>query len=106
MTLLLLVLIISLVSLAFAVYLARQVLAADEGTPQMQEIAAAIKEGAEAFLRRQNGTIVKGPKTPEENLRDNDLEGIDLQVIYPTGGLFHSRVRDRDFAVVLARPEG
>ena len=57
MTLLLLVLIISLVSLAFAVYLARQVLAADEGTPQMQEIAAAIKEGAEAFLRRQNATI-------------------------------------------------
>src|SRR5689334_13323477 len=57
MTLLLLVLIISLVSLAFAVYLARQVLAADEGTPQMQEIAAAIKEGAEAFLRRQNSTI-------------------------------------------------
>src|SRR5215475_7125659 len=57
MTLLLLVLIISLVSLAFAVYLARQVLAADEGTPQMQEIASAIKEGAEAFLRRQNGTI-------------------------------------------------
>src|SRR5215510_7114798 len=57
MMLLLLVLIISLVSLAFAVYLARQVLAADEGTPQMQEIASAIKEGAEAFLRRQNGTI-------------------------------------------------
>src|SRR5215831_15611318 len=58
MELLLLVLIISLVSLAFAVYLARQVLAADEGTPQMQEIASAIKEGAEAFLRRQNRTIL------------------------------------------------
>jgi len=58
MTLLLLVLIISLVSLAFAVYLAREVLAADEGTPQMQEIASAIKEGAEAFLRRQNRTIL------------------------------------------------
>ena len=58
MNLLLLVLVISVFSLGFAVYLARQVLAADEGTPQMGEIAAAIKEGAEAFLRRQNATIL------------------------------------------------
>src|SRR5262245_41726381 len=53
-----LVMTISILSLAFAVYLARQVLAADEGTPEMQRIAAAIKEGAEAFLRRQNQTIL------------------------------------------------
>src|SRR5690242_15096012 len=58
MTLLLLVLLISAVSLGFAVYLAREVLSADEGTPEMQEIASAIKEGAEAFLRRQNATIL------------------------------------------------
>src|SRR5881628_3252672 len=51
-----LVMLISLFSLGFAVYLARYVLAADEGTPQMQAIAAAIKEGA--FLRRQNRTIL------------------------------------------------
>src|SRR5262249_837463 len=53
-----LVMIISVLSLAFAVYLARQVLAAAEGTPQIQEIGGAIKEGAEAFLRRQNATIL------------------------------------------------
>src|SRR2546425_573768 len=53
----LLVMLISVLSLGFAVFLARQVLAADTGTPQMQDLAAAIKEGAEAFLRRQNRTI-------------------------------------------------
>src|SRR5262245_61267404 len=55
---LLMIMTISVVSLAFAVVLARQVLAAEDGTPQMQAIAAAIKEGAEAFLRRQNRTIL------------------------------------------------
>src|SRR5438552_3082339 len=52
-----LVMLISVLSLGFALFLSRQVRAADTGTPQMQDIAAAIKEGAEAFLRRQNRTI-------------------------------------------------
>src|SRR5262245_64681256 len=52
-----LVLLISVLSLGFAWYLARWVLAHDEGTADMQTIASAIKEGAEAFLRRQNRTI-------------------------------------------------
>ena len=49
---------ISCLSLAFAVYLARQVIAKDAGTAKMQEISNAIKEGAEAFLSRQNRTII------------------------------------------------
>jgi K(+)-stimulated pyrophosphate-energized sodium pump len=52
-----LVLIISVLSLAFAGYLTSYVLRQDTGTPQMQSISDAIKEGAEAFLRRQNKTI-------------------------------------------------
>ncbi len=39
--------------LVVAVILMREVLAADQGTTVMKEIAAAIQEGARAFLRRQ-----------------------------------------------------
>jgi K(+)-stimulated pyrophosphate-energized sodium pump len=52
------VLLISLSSLLFAGYLARYVLSCDSGTSAMQAISNAIKEGAEAFLARQNKTIL------------------------------------------------
>ena len=52
------VIVISCLSLAFAVYLARQVLSKDTGTQKMQDISNAIKEGAEAFMSRQNRTII------------------------------------------------
>src|SRR5262249_62026206 len=45
-------------TLAVQRYLPVQSLAAYEGTPEIQSIASAIKEGAEAFLRRQNRTIL------------------------------------------------
>ena len=47
------------VALAFAVYLATRVLSADEGTERMQEIGAAIQEGANAFLKREY-TVLAG----------------------------------------------
>jgi K(+)-stimulated pyrophosphate-energized sodium pump len=53
-----LVIAISCLSLLFAVYLARQVVSHDTGTAAMQTISNAIKEGAEAFLSRQNRTII------------------------------------------------
>jgi K(+)-stimulated pyrophosphate-energized sodium pump len=53
-----LILVTSLGSLGVAWLLARWVLARDTGTSAMQEISNAIKEGAEAFLRRQNRTII------------------------------------------------
>lgn len=54
----LLVITISCLSLLFAGYLARYVVQRDTGTDRMQEISNAIKEGAEAFLSRQNRTII------------------------------------------------
>jgi len=53
-----LVLGISVIGLLFALYLIRDVMKRDTGTPKMREISDAIKAGAEAFLRRQNRTII------------------------------------------------
>ena len=51
------VLAISLAALGIAWALRAQVLAADEGTEKMQEIAAAVQEGAAAYLTRQFRTL-------------------------------------------------
>jgi len=48
---------ISILGLLFAFYLMRDVLRRDTGTAAMREISDAIRQGAEAFLRRQNRTI-------------------------------------------------
>src|SRR3989344_5011242 len=57
MVLLTIVIVISILALAFAYYLLRQLLAKDTGTPKMREIADAIKVGANAFVKRQYATI-------------------------------------------------
>ena len=51
------VLIIGVLALIFAAYLTRNVLKGDRGTKEMQEVANAIKIGAEAFIKRQYTTI-------------------------------------------------
>jgi K(+)-stimulated pyrophosphate-energized sodium pump len=48
----------AVIALAVGFLLSRGVLRADPGTPRMQEIAAAIQEGAMAYLRRQFRTIL------------------------------------------------
>ncbi len=47
----------SLLSLFFVGYLVTWIKRCDMGTPRMQEIFQAIKNGADAFLKRQNKTI-------------------------------------------------
>ncbi len=49
--------VIAVVSLVIAAILARNVLAADEGTTSMKTIAAAVQEGASAYLGRQFRTL-------------------------------------------------
>ncbi len=52
-----LVIVAGLIALLYGVVTARLVLAADPGTDRMKEIAAAIQEGAQAYLKRQYRTI-------------------------------------------------
>ncbi len=46
-----------LLSIVYGIWAARSVMAADAGSARMQEIAAAIQEGAQAYLTRQYTTI-------------------------------------------------
>src|ERR1700748_3029900 len=50
-------LVVGFLALVAALLLARAVIASDTGTPEMRGISDAIREGAEAFLRRQYKTI-------------------------------------------------
>jgi K(+)-stimulated pyrophosphate-energized sodium pump len=57
LTLVVVVAVIGAISLVMGVYFRRQVLAADPGTAKMQEIGAAVEEGAQAYLTRQFKTL-------------------------------------------------
>jgi K(+)-stimulated pyrophosphate-energized sodium pump len=49
---------ISVLGLLYAAFLVRQVIAADKGTAKMQEVAAAIRDGAQAYLKRQRNALL------------------------------------------------
>jgi hypothetical protein len=58
---------------------------------------------AEAWDRRLGGTLGKNNDDPRTQLADMDVEGIDVQVIYPTFLLSLSALREPHLAVALAR---
>ncbi|MBN9583316.1 MAG: sodium-translocating pyrophosphatase, partial [Afipia sp.] len=57
MTALWLIVLAGALSIVYAAWATSSVLAADAGNARMQEIAAAVREGAQAYLRRQYTTI-------------------------------------------------
>jgi K(+)-stimulated pyrophosphate-energized sodium pump len=65
---------IAIAGLLYALMLMKQVKAADNGTPKMQEIAAAVREGANAYLKRQLTTVAF-------------LIGVLVVVLYVTKGM-------------------
>src|ERR1700720_1942213 len=57
MTALWLIVLCGALAIVYAVWAIRSVLAADAGNARMQEIAGAVREGAQAYLKRQYATI-------------------------------------------------
>jgi uncharacterized protein len=57
----------------------------------------------DGFDRSLGGTLGKYVASPEVQLQDMDAEGIDAAILYPTQGLALSEVREREYAVALAR---
>jgi len=55
---LLAVLAVAILGLLYALFLRRQILREDKGTPKMQEVWGAIRDGADAYLRRQLRSIL------------------------------------------------
>ncbi len=52
-----LIVICGALAVVYAIWATRSVLASDAGSEKMQEIAAAVREGAQAYLKRQYSTI-------------------------------------------------
>src|ERR1700728_1031269 len=52
-----LIVLFGVLALVYAIWATSAVLRADPGSARMQEIAAAVREGAQAYLRRQYTTV-------------------------------------------------
>jgi K(+)-stimulated pyrophosphate-energized sodium pump len=57
MTALWVIVLCGVLSIVYAIWATASVLKSDAGNPRMQEIAGAVREGAQAYLRRQYSTI-------------------------------------------------
>ena len=57
MTVLWAIVLCGVLSIVYAIWATASVMKADAGNPRMQEIAAAVREGAQAYLKRQYMTI-------------------------------------------------
>ena len=91
-TTILIVAAIAVAALGVAAVLVRQVLAADEGTDNMKKIAAAVQEGAAAYLNRQFKTLGVFAAIAFVLLyllpADNNSERIGRSVFFLVGALF------------------
>src|SRR5438105_2513761 len=59
--------------------------------------------GRKANARYKELTAKPGPIPAETYVQDMQVEGIDLQVVYPTSGLGYAKLRERDFCIEMAR---
>ncbi|HLH95354.1 MAG TPA: sodium-translocating pyrophosphatase [Xanthobacteraceae bacterium] len=57
MTALWIIILCGLLAVGYGIWATSSVMAADAGSPKMQEISAAVREGAQAYLKRQYTTI-------------------------------------------------
>ena len=91
-TTILIVAAIAVAALGVAAVLVRQVLAADEGTDNMKKIAAAVQEGAAAYLNRQFKTLAVFAAIAFVLLyllpADNSSERIGRSIFFLVGALF------------------
>ena len=62
---------LAVAGLVYALLLAKQVRQADQGTPKMQEIAEAVREGANAYLGAQFKQIVPAHRRHHRPARDH-----------------------------------
>ena len=71
--------------------------------PEQFRRRQSIGGGGDGFDRRQNGRIPYPPVTVERYLQDADLEGIDVMVLYPTGDLGYTHLREHDYSIAFAQ---